>query len=227
MRRFVLFVLIALLPGLPAAAQSTTPGAKEPVVLRIDAELLRRAREMNLDLDAMVEKQLQAELGVQAGAPQSHEDLLVAAFDNFEAMMFEPLKIDQTTPKAAVRDVCRSMLEKADQLVAHAELRKSMELPTTLEEAQELDQLQARRFQALQARMGAAGSKMQASHKIIQANCADLDQDETATQDAMKTALGGYGPVGWCRVMMRKPQAQWNMEDAGKFAQLCQGVKLN
>ena len=46
-------------------------------------------------------------------------------------------------------------------------------------------------------------------------------------KQAMTTALGNYGPVGWCRATMRKPQAQWTMEDGQNFAKYCQGVKLN
>ena len=75
-------------------------------------------------------------------------------------------------------------------------------------------------FQSFQTRAAKVGQQAQAATKIMQAKCSDLDQDEKSTQVAMKEALAGYGPVGWCRAMMKKPRAQWNMEDAGKIREV-------
>lgn len=221
-------MLIAVLPSLPAAAQSDPAAPKEAVTIEIDSDLLRRARERNLDLGVLMETSLEAELGGVAGAvPETHRALLAAAFDNVEAMMFAPLKVDPNTPTVEVRRVCQSVNERLERLVAHAKAREAMALPETLEEAQELDQYLASRVQAMQARMAKVGAKAQASGKIMEAKCPDLNRDERMAQQAMRTALAGYGPVGWCRAMMRKPQAQWTMDDGGKFAKYCQGVKPN
>lgn len=228
MRRTLLILFMAVLHSLPAAAQSDTAAPKEAVTIEIDSDLLRRARERNLDLGAMMETSLAKELGVAAdAAPDTHRALLAAAFDNVEAMMFAPLEIDRNTPTAEVRRVCQSVNTRLEKLVAHAKAREAMALPESLEEAQELDQYLAKRLQAMQARMAKDGAKAQASGKIMEAKCPDLNRNERLAQQAMKTALGGYGPVGWCRAMMRKPQAQWTMDDGGKFAKFCQGVKPN
>ena len=100
-----------------------------------------------------------------------------------------------------------------------------MALPTSLEEAQKLDQYLAARFRALKARMAKAGRKIQTSGKILEAKCPDLNKNEVQVKQAMNTALSPYGPVGWCRAQMKKPQSQWSMEDSGKFIKLCRGVK--
>ena len=222
--RIIAFIFaLVLLPNLPAAAQGGSTGPKESVTIEIDAELLRRAREMNLDLSEVMEKQLETELA--AASTVTHYSLLVAAFNNFETMMFAPLKIDQTTPVAGVKAVCQSVQENVEQLIAHAKTRKSLALPDTLEEAQQLNQYLAGRYHKIQAGMRQSGNKLQASGKILEANCPELNTNETAAKNAMQTALAQYGPEGWCRAMMKKPQGDWNMQDAGTFAKVCQGVK--
>ncbi|WP_282607060.1 DUF3012 domain-containing protein [Pelagibius sp. Alg239-R121] len=228
MRLFAILFLAALLPGFSVVAQSNSTALKESVTLEINADLLRRAREMNLDLAAVMEKQLEAEIVARGGtASVTHQSLLVAAFDNFEAMLFTPLKVDRTTPVAGVKAACQSVQESVGQLIAHAETRKSLALPDSLEEAQQLNQYIAKRFHAIQAGMRQAGGKIRASGKILEANCPELNANEAVAKNAMQTALAQYGPEGWCRVMMKKPQAAWNMQDAGTFAKVCQGVKPN
>ena len=238
MKRITLLLLVALTTSQPVVAQVNPVAPKEAVTIEINADLLRRAREKNIDLSFIMEKQIEAVLGPLAGAtsstqasvskaPVSHETLIAAAFDSFEAMVFAPLRIDRNTSVEMVRTVCQSVLDDLDQLVAYAETRKSMALPTTIEEAKALDQYLAGRFQAFQARMGKDGNKANASGKILEANCPDLDVDESIAQEAMATALDNYGPKGWCQATMRKPQSQWTMEDGGNFAKYCQGVTLN
>jgi hypothetical protein len=225
-RRIAFIVLLTLLPNLPAAAQVNPTAAKETVTIQVDADLLRRARMMNIDLSASMEKQLKAELAALVGASSlSHQALVTEAFDSFEAMLFSPLKVNGNTPAATVRSVCQSMNANLDQLIAYAETRKSMPLPATLEEARNLDQYLAGRFQTLSARMRKEGRTIQASTKIMEAQCADLSRDEAGAKKAMAAALGKYGPVGWCRVMMQKPRAQWTMQDGGNFAKFCAGVQ--
>ena len=217
------FLLMLLLVGLPV---SSFAAAKESVTIEINADLLKRARAQHIDLSSLLEAQLQAKLGgAKTATPASRMALMTESFDNFEAMMFAPLKINSSTPTAEVRKVCRTMLERGEQLQAHAEARKAMPHPTSLEEAKKLDDYLASRFKSFQARAAKVGKQAQAATKIMQAKCSDLDQDEKSTQVAMKEALAGYGPVGWCRAMMKKPKAQWNMEEAGKFAKFCPGVK--
>ena len=223
MHVFIHFFLILLLVGLPV---SSFAAAKEAVTLEINSDLLKRARAQHIDLSSLLEAQLQTKLGGTANAtPASRMALMTETFDNFEAMMFAPLKVNSSTPTAEVRNVCRAMFERGKQLQAHAEARKAMPHPTSLEEAKKLDDYLASRFQSFQTRAAKVGQQAQAATTIMQAKCSDLDQDEKATQVAMKEALAGYGPVGWCRAMMKKPKAQWNMEDAGKFAKFCPGVK--
>lgn len=193
------------------------------MTIEIDAALLQRARDQNLDLGALLEQQLKTEL---AAAPSvTHYALLVEAFDNFETMMFTPLKVDSTTPPAGVKAACQSVQENLAQLVAHADTRKSLALPDSLEEAQQLNHYIAQRFHKIQAGMRQAGGKLKASGKIMEANCPELNANETVAKNAMQTALAKYGPEGWCRAMMKKPQGDWNMEDAGTFANVCRGVK--
>ena len=216
-------LLMLVLIGLPV---STFAAAKESVTIEIDADLLKRARAQHLDLASFFEAQLQAKLGGSAKAtPASRMALMTESFDNFEAMMFAPLKVNASTPTAEVRKVCQAMMERGEQLKAHAKARKAMPHPTSLEEAKKLDDYLASRFKSFQARAAKSGKQAQAATKIMKSKCADLDQNEKSIQVAMKEALAGYGPVGWCRAMMKKPKAQWNMEEAGKFAKFCPGVK--
>ncbi len=223
MKIFTFLFPVLLLLSLPAAAQSNSSLSKETVTIEIDSALLQRAREQNLDLGAILEKQLETEL---AAAPSvTHYSLLVSAFDNFESMMFAPLKVDPTTPVAGIKAACLSVQENLAQLVAHADTRKSLALPDSLEEAQQLNQYIAQRFHKIQAGMRQAGGRLKSAGKIMEANCPELNANETVARDAMQTALAQYGPEGWCRAMMKKPQGDWNMQDAGTFAKLCQGVK--
>ena len=228
MRTIPLFSLIAILLSLPITALAKPASPKESVTLKINADLLKRARAQDLDLASVLEKQLKAKWGDPVGAtPTSYLPFFTAAFDNFEAMMFAPGKVTAKTPTAEVRAVCKAMNKNAKQLVADAETRKSMPLPTSLEEARKLDEFIQRRFQAFQGRAAKVGKQMEASAKIMQAKCADLDQDEKAMQAAMKTVFAGYGPAGWCQAMRRKPQAEWTMDDGGNFAKFCTGVQPN
>ncbi len=218
---FILFLL--LFPNLPALAQSSSSAAKESVTIEIDAALLQRAREQNLDLAALLEQQLTTEL---AAAPSmTHKALLVEAFDNLETMMFAPMKITPSTPTDEIKAACRALQENVAQLVAHADTRKSLALPDSLEEAQQLNGYIAQRLNKIQAGMRQAGGQLKASGKIMEANCPELNSNDKAVQGAMQTALAKYGPEGWCRAMMKKPRSDWNMQDAGTFARVCPGVK--
>ena len=227
MRKMTLFI-VTLFGSLCVLASTNAATSKESVTLEISADLLKRARAMKVDLASVLEKQLKVELGGAASAtPASRMALMTETFDNFEAMMLAPAEITTQTPTAEVRKVCQGMIDRSKQLRAHAEARKSIPLPTSLEEAKKLDDYLASRFKAFQARAAKVGKNMQAVGKVMKAKCADLEQDEKAVQVDMKAALAGYGPVGWCRKMMRTPRAQWTMEDGGTFAKFCPGVKPN
>lgn len=217
-----LFVLLSL-SAAPALAQTKSTASKESVTIEIDAALLQRARDQNLDLAAILEQQLKTEL---AAAPSmTHYALLVEAFNNFETMMFAPLQVTPSTPVAEIKAACQSVEDNVAQLVAHADLRKSLALPDSLEEAQQLNHYIAQRLHKIQAGMRQAGGKLKASGKIMEANCPELNANETLAKNAMQTALAKFGPEGWCRAMMKKPQGNWNMEEATTFAKVCQGVK--
>ncbi len=223
--RLALFVLFLLPLSISQAFAQVDPAApKEAVTLDINAALLERAREQNLDLSALLEERLATALKFESDAtPTSHQALVAAAFDTFESMMFAPLQIDATTHTDAVRATCQSMIEDLDQLEAYAEARKSMDAPKTLEEAKALDGYLAGRFQVLQTRMGEVGDEIQGSIAIIQRECPDMDQDDAVVQQAVATALGQYGPGGWCAAMRQKPQAEWTMDDGTNYAKFCTG----
>ena len=224
MRHIFPLFLTAFLFSLPATAQVDPAAPKEAVTIEINQDLLQRARERNVDLSAFVEEQLASALSMEADAPaMSHKALVTAAFDSLEGMMFAPLDIDASSPTDTVRATCQSMVDNFDKLVGYAETRKSMPAPTTLEEAKALDDYLAGRFQALQTRMGQVGSQIQASIAIIQRDCPDMDQDDAVMQQAMATALGQYGPTGWCNAMRQKPQAEWTMDDGTNYAKFCTG----
>ncbi len=159
--------------------------------------------------------------------PADYHSFLTTAFENFEALIYAPLKITKKTSTAEVRNVCRTINNHIDQLVADAETRQAMPLPTSLENAKNLDELIQRRFQEFQTRFNRVGNQMKISGKIMGAQCADLAKDRRIMQEAMKVTFAGYGPVGWCRAMMKKPHAQWKTEDGGTFAQLCTDIKPN
>lgn len=226
MRRIAFFSYVILLSGLLVTTFGNAATPKESVTIEINADLLKRARAQDLDLASILEKQLKAKLGGPADAtPTSYLPFLTATFDNLEAMMFAPINITTKTPTAEVRAVCQAINKNMDQLVADAEARKAMPLPTSLEEAKELDEFIQSRFQAFQTRLNTVGNKMQTSGKIMEAKCADLEQDHNLAQEAMKTVFAGYGPAGWCQAMRRKPQAEWTMNDSGKFMKFCTGTK--
>lgn len=229
MRIISLFFVISLFTNLPVGAfANTTPAPKESVTIPHNAELLQRTRAQNVDLAAVLGKEPEMKLdGPGNATPASYHSFLTAAFENFETLMFAPLKVTEKTPTAEVRTVCQAINKHIDQLVADAEIRQSMPLPTSLEEAKKLDELIQLRFQDFQTRFNKVGSKMKASGKIMGAKCGDLAKNPSIMQEAMKVAFAGYGPVGWCRAMMKKPQAEWTMEDEGKFENFCQGVEPN
>ena len=223
MRRIFPLFLTAFLFSLPVAAQVDPAAPKEAVTIEINQDLLQRAREQNVDLSAFVEEQLASALTMEAGAAMSHKALVTAAFDSLESMMFAPLDINASSPTDIVRATCQSMIDNFNKLVGYAETRKSMPAPTTLEEAKALDEYLAGRFQALQTRMGQVGGQIQSSIAIIQRDCPDMDQDDAVMQQAMATALGQYGPTGWCNAMRQKPQAEWTMDDGTNYAKFCTG----
>jgi hypothetical protein len=157
----------------------------------------------------------------------THQALVERAFDRFEAVLFAPLSVDKRTPVAGVKAVCQSVQESLAQLVAYAETRKSLTPPDTLGEIQQLNQYLANRFHAIQAGLRQSGRRLQASSRIMETNCPELSANETVAQNAVNTVLAQYGPEGWCRAMTQRPQADWNVEDAGNFARICPGVKPN
>lgn len=157
----------------------------------------------------------------------AHQTLIERTFDNFEAMMFAPLRVDQRTLVAGVKAVCQSVQESLTQLVSDAEARESLPLPDSLEEMQELNRYLATRFRALQLRMVESGEQIQISGQIVETNCPELNAQQGVAQDAMQRALKQYGPQGWCSAMMDKPQADWAAQEADTFARACQGVTAN
>ena len=227
MRSTLRLILLAILLFAPITTFAKTAGNKEAVTIQIDAGLLKRAKAQDLDLASILEKQLQTrlELPPASAASPSYLPFLTKAFDNFETLMFAPLQITAKMSKTQVRTVCKTMSKNIEQLLADAETRKSMPLPSSLEEAKQLDAFIQQRFKAFQNRSAKARKQMQASGKIMQTNCRDLDQDEQLMQAAMKSLFAGYGPVGWCQAMRKKPQAQWSMDDSQKFMKFCTGAK--
>jgi Protein of unknown function (DUF3012) len=225
MRRIVFFASFILLPGLLFTSfVGAADARKESVTIEIDADLLKRARAQDLDLASILEKQLKARLGSAASAPATdHLSFLSAAFDNFESIMFAPLKVNAQTSNADVRKVCKEMIKGTEQLIADAETRKSMPLPTSLEEARKLDDYIQSRFKAFQERAAKVGQQAANSSQILKSKCADLDVDETQMRTAMQSVFAGYGPAGWCQAMRQKAQAEWTMEDSENFVKFCTG----
>lgn len=226
MCRIVLFASAILLPSLLITNfVSAADTNKESVTIEIDANLLKRARAQDLDLASILEKQLKVRLGTSANAPSTdYLAFLTATFDNFESMMFAPLKVNAQTPTADVRKVCKAMNKSVEQLVADAETRKSMPLPTSLEEAKKLDEYIQSRFKAFQGRAAKVGQQAANSTQIMKSKCADLDMDDTAARTAMQSVFAGYGPAGWCQAMRGKPEAQWTMDDSQNFVKFCTGA---
>ncbi|TQV83842.1 DUF3012 domain-containing protein [Denitrobaculum tricleocarpae] len=165
--------------------------------------------------------------GTQALEASAHREVVSKAFDNFEAIMFAPLKVDQRTPVAGVRAICQSVQESLNQLVANAERRESLELPDTLEEAQALNNFLATRFRALQTRMTQSSDRIQASGKIIETHCPELSVQQNLAQTAMQIALAQYTPEGWCRAMSQKPEADWSAQDNTYFMRFCKTGNSN
>jgi post-segregation antitoxin (ccd killing protein) len=216
----VLIFLIAPITGEAA-------GEKTKVIVEIDSDLLARALQENVDLSALVEKQLKAQLDGDAAnaGSMTHMALLTSAFDNFEGMFRAPLKVTKTTPTSDVRAVCKTTNEHLDQLETLADLRAGMPLPKTLVEAKQLDDYLQKRFATFNQQMAQLGPQVQSAMKIMETNCADMNPDEKVAQKAMQTALAPYGPTGWCREMMKTPRGQWSMEDSNNFIKFCRGVK--
>lgn len=158
---------------------------------------------------------------VQTGGASVHQPVITRAFDNFEAIMFAPLKVDQRTPVAAVKAVCQSVQESLARLVRNAEKRASLALPDTLEEAQALNTYLATRFRTLQSNMAQQGDRIQASGKIIETHCPELSVQQNLAQTAMQIALAQYTPEGWCRAVVEKPKAEWNAQDNDYFSRFC------
>ncbi len=71
MKRITLLLLAALTTSQPVVAQVNPVAPKEAVTIEINADLLRRAREKNIDLSFIMEKQIEAVLGPLAGATSS------------------------------------------------------------------------------------------------------------------------------------------------------------
>ncbi len=226
MRNFPLFIMIGIFLGLSTPTLAKAANTKESVTIDINANLLKQARAQDLDLASILEKQLKARFGEPTDSPQiAYLPFLTKAFDNFDTLMLAPLKVTPKTPKKEVKTICKGMTKNIDQLLADAETRKSMPLPTSLEEAKKLDEFIQQRFQAFQQRSAKGHKQMQTSSKILQANCTDLNQDEKAMQQAMKTIFSGYGPTGWCQALKQKPRGQWSMNDSQSFMKYCTGVK--
>lgn len=161
------------------------------------------------------------------GGASAHQTVITKAFDNFEAIMFAPLRVDQRTPVAGVKAVCQSVQESLTQLVGNAEKREALALPDTLEEAQQLNTYLATRFRTLQARMGQEGNQIQASGKIIETHCPELSVQQNLAQTAMQIALAQYTPEGWCRAVVQKPESDWSAQDQEYFGRFCQGATRN
>lgn len=226
MRKIPLFSLIAILLVLATSTVAHSGSTKESVTIDINANLLKQARAQDLDLASILEKQLKAKFGEPTDSPQiAYLPFLTKTFDNFDTLMFAPLKITPKTPKEEVKTICKAMTKNIDQLLADAKIRNSMPLPTSLEEAKKLDEFIQQRFQAFQERSAKVHKQMQSSGKIMQANCTDLDHDEKSMQKAMKTVFSGYGPTGWCQALKRKPQGQWSMNDSQNFMKYCTNIK--
>jgi len=222
------FFLLALLANLPVAAFAQPASAQEFVTSQNQGNLLKRTQAKKREVGSLPAHAGQAPFTKAAATtPGSYHSFLTAAFNNFETLMFAPLQVTEDTPTAEVRNVCRAINTHIDQLVADAETRQSMPLPTSLKEAKRLDELIQRRFQDLQVRFNTVGKQMQTSGRIMGAQCTDLAKHPGIMQEAMQATFAGYGPVGWCRSMMKQPRAEWTMKDNETFAQLCQGVEPN
>ena len=228
MRPLSFLFLLTLLANLPLTSFAQPASTQESVTSQNQGNLHKRTRAQNHPMDSLSKHSRQAPFTESAGAsPDSYLSFLTAAFNNFETLMFAPLKVTEATPTAEVRNVCRTINTHIDQLVADAETRQSMPLPTSLQEAKRLDELIQRRFQDFQVRFNTVGKQMQASGRIMGAQCTDLAKHPSIMKEAMQVTFAGFGPVGWCRAMMKKPRAEWTVEEDGTFAQLCQEVQLD
>ncbi len=228
MRPLSFFFLLTLLANLPMAAFAQPASTQESFTSQNQGDLLKRTRAQNHDVGSLSEHVRQTPFTDSAATtPDDYLSFLTAAFNNFERLMFAPLKVTEDTPTAEVRNVCRTINTHIDQLVADAETRQSMPLPTSLQEAKRLDELIQRRFQDFQVRFNTVGKQMQASGRIMGAQCTDLAKHPGIMKEAMQVTFAGFGPVGWCRAMMKQPRAEWTMEEDATFAQLCQGVQLD
>ena len=148
------FLLVAVLANVPGSAFAQAEAPKESVTMQVNADLLKRARAQNMDLALALEKQLRAMLGgIGSATPTAHRPFLTAAFDNIDATMFAPLKVTAQTPAVEVAGVCKATTKDVQQLLADAETRKTMPLPTSLGEAKTLDEFIQRRVRAFQERM--------------------------------------------------------------------------
>ena len=224
MRRIFPIFLFACLFSFPVGAQVDPAAPKESVTLDINAELLQRARELNVDLSAFVEERLATALKMESSAPaMSHKALVTASLDTLEDLLMSPLKVDESTPTDSVRAVCGSMLDAIDQLAAYAEIRKSMAEPTTLEEILTLGEYMAGRFRAIQTRAAEVERTAQSSVAILRRDCPNLDQADTRMSEVISVALAPYHPNAWCDAMRQKPQAAWTMDDGTNYAKLCTG----
>jgi len=221
-----LFLVITILLSVPVSGLAKSASTKESVTLDINADLLKQARDQDLNLASILEKQLKAKFGdPEESSEIAYLPFLTKAFDNFEALVFAPLKITAHTPKADVKAVCQEVSKNIDQLLADAETRETMPQPTSLEEAKQLDEYLQQRYKAFESRSTKVRKQMQVSGKIMQANCTDVAHDEKTMQKAMKTVISAYGPTGWCEALKRKPQGQWSMNDSEKFLKYCTGRK--
>lgn len=154
----------------------------------------------------------------------AHTALVPAAFDAFEAMVLAPLQVGENASAAEVKGVCQSVKDNLDLLVAHAQTRRSVAEPASLDVIRELNNYLGGRFQALQNRLGEVGDQIQTNVVVMEAHCPDLNKDEAILLEAMNTALGKYAPDEWCRAMMREPEADRSLADSAKLLKHCEGV---
>ncbi len=225
MRPFLFITIAAIVAAAPMAAHA---GAKRQVTVEVSADLLSRAEALDMDLGAFLEKHLTAALqGTTAAhadeAPATHKQILVAAFDNLEAVNFAPLKVNKSTPAGKVKALCQTVRDNRDALLVNAERRRSLPPPEALDEARALDQYRAMRLRKIKTRLGKDGRIIRANAKILERHCPDLRKEDPALKSAFKTVIAKYGPAGWCKAMMAKPQAEWTMNDGNNFARFCAG----
>ena len=203
----------------------TQPGSvTESVTLEIDAQLLARAREADIDLASFLAQQLSHTLDT-ASHPNavSHHDLVRLAFDDFEALMFAPLGIDGATELSAVRTRCQFVSEKVTKLEAYGQTRQTLGSPDSLSEIAALNQYLGQRYQALQTRMEASGDELEASGKVMEDACPELNARAHNMNELVQNSIGMYTPLGWCQAMQKKPKSNWTMQDSTAFIKFCTG----